>query len=434
MNKFLFLIFFYFLCSSTIANAGIDEAGSGNWCQLYNKGIKLAEENQKNKIKKNKKYSIIYAACETDGWTYGSYFGNNLEKLKKKTYKKCMKRAKKSNLKDCYIFSLNGEVLWQKKYDWDKGAKRAKAELTEAKALEEKQAQLDKRPGRFFEDQPDVNDDYQIHFIYMLAADGKDREYDINGKIEKYAEQMNKLHEKHSQKVKGSSGAKKYKFDYREDGKLDITFIRLDRKRKKLHKHINSNYKGWLWMNGFNNPKKHYFTFADVTSPDGGEGGVGMASVFLKSKYNRKAVNMIRTAVHELHHAMGGGFACVPGMSGTAHWSGNRQDTIQLQIFMGKAYVHDEEGCPKGEDSAYLTPTSKDPYDPFKLICLNEWGKYNHPKLVKLREKQANDLKKGKWNYRSGGSGCKFTYWDRDGSGGMKIFDEKEAKRAYERH
>ena len=69
----------------------------------------------------------------------------------------------------------------------------------------------DEKPGRFFEDQPDVNDDYQIHFIYMLAADGKDREYDINGKIEKYAEQMNKLHEKHSKKVKGSSGAKKYK-------------------------------------------------------------------------------------------------------------------------------------------------------------------------------------------------------------------------------
>ena len=184
-------------------------------------------------------------------------------------------------------------------------------------------------------------------------------------------------------------------------------------------------------MNGFNNPKKHYFTFADVTSPDGGEGGVGMASVFLKNKYNRKTVNMIRTAVHELHHAMGGGFACVPGMSGTAHWSGNSQDTIQKQIFMGKAYVHDEEGCPKGEDSAYLTPTSKDPYDPFKLICLNEWGKYNHPKLVKLREKQASDFKKGKWNYRSGGSGCKFSYWK--GSGGIKIFDEKEAKRAYDR-
>ena len=37
------------------------------------------------------------------------------------------------------------------------------------------------------------------------------------------------------------------------------------------------------------------------------------------------------------------------------------------KCFFGKAYVHDVEGCPKGEDSVYLTPTSKDPYDPFKL-------------------------------------------------------------------
>ena len=69
----------------------------------------------------------------------------------------------------------------------------------------------DKKSGRFFEDQPDVNDDYQIHFIYTLAADSKDREWDINGKIEKIADKMNKLHEKLSKKVKGSTGGKKYK-------------------------------------------------------------------------------------------------------------------------------------------------------------------------------------------------------------------------------
>ena len=54
----------------------------------------------------------------------------------------------------------------------------------------------DEKPGRFFEDQPDVNDDYQIHFIYTLAADSKDREWDINGKIEKITDKMNKLYEK----------------------------------------------------------------------------------------------------------------------------------------------------------------------------------------------------------------------------------------------
>ena len=289
----------------------------------------------------------------------------------------------------------------------------------------------DDKPGRFFEDQPDVNDDYQIHFIYMLSANEKDREFDINGKIEKYANKMNKLVEKYSKKTKGSSGAKKYKYDYRKDGKLDVTFIRLDKKTKEMHKYINQNYKGWLWLNGFNNPKKVYFTFADVKSVDGGEGGVGMASMFLKNKYNRKVDDMIRTALHEMHHSMGGGFACVPGMSKNAHFTSG-QDTPAKQMFFGKAYVHDVEGCPKGEDSVYLTPTSKEPYDPFKLICLNEWGKYNHKKLVKLREKQKKDLKKGKWNYRNGGSNCKFSYWARNDDGLIKIFNDLEAQKAYD--
>ena len=289
----------------------------------------------------------------------------------------------------------------------------------------------DDKTGRFFEDQPDVNDDYQIHFIYMLSANDKDRDLDINGKIEKYANKMNELVVKYSKKTKGSSGAKKYKYDYRKDGKLDITFIRLDKKRKEMHKYINNNYKGWLWLNGFNNPKKVYFTFADVTSVDGGEGGVGMASMFLKNKYNKKVDNMIRTSVHEMHHAMGGGFACVPGMSKNAHFTSG-QDTPAKQMFFGKAYVHDVEGCPKGEDSVYLTPTSKDPYDPFKLICQNEWEKYNHKKLVKLREKQKKDLKNGKWNYRNGGSNCKFSYWARNDNGLIKIFNDLEAQKAYD--
>ena len=34
----------------------------------------------------------------------------------------------------------------------------------------------DQKQGRFFEDQPDVNDDYQIHLIYFLAKNTKDKE------------------------------------------------------------------------------------------------------------------------------------------------------------------------------------------------------------------------------------------------------------------
>ena len=37
----------------------------------------------------------------------------------------------------------------------------------------------DEKPGRFFEDQPDVNDDFQIHFIYFLAKKTKDQELSL---------------------------------------------------------------------------------------------------------------------------------------------------------------------------------------------------------------------------------------------------------------
>ena len=49
----------------------------------------------------------------------------------------------------------------------------------------------DERPGRFFEDQPDVTEDHQIHFNYLLAADSKDREMYINGKMEKILLELN---------------------------------------------------------------------------------------------------------------------------------------------------------------------------------------------------------------------------------------------------
>ena len=37
----------------------------------------------------------------------------------------------------------------------------------------------DEKQGRFFQDQPDITDDYQIHFIYLLAKKTKDKERKI---------------------------------------------------------------------------------------------------------------------------------------------------------------------------------------------------------------------------------------------------------------
>jgi hypothetical protein len=58
----------------------------------------------------------------------------------------------------------------------------------------------DDKPGRFFEDQPDVSDDYQIHFLYTLAKDGEDREWDINGKMEAMLLEMNEIMARETEK------------------------------------------------------------------------------------------------------------------------------------------------------------------------------------------------------------------------------------------
>ena len=64
----------------------------------------------------------------------------------------------------------------------------------------------DEKPGRFFEDQPDVNDDYQIHFNYLLAADSEDREWDINGKMEKILLELNEAMAKATAEHKKGDG------------------------------------------------------------------------------------------------------------------------------------------------------------------------------------------------------------------------------------
>ena len=99
----------------------------------------------------------------------------------------------------------------------------------------------DEKPGRFFKDQPDVNDDYQIHFNYLLAKDSEDREWDINGEMEEILHELNSAMALATSKHKsGDRTEKKYKFDFRKNGELDITFVRLNKKHKELQESANN--------------------------------------------------------------------------------------------------------------------------------------------------------------------------------------------------
>ena len=254
----------------------------------------------------------------------------------------------------------------------------------------------DLKDGRFFEDQPDTNDDYQIHFIYMLDINGKDNELDINGELEKIIEEMN-------QKMFELTGNKqKYKLDYRQDGKLDISFVRLDKKGTK--KGWNNNYPDYFIQNlGFNNPKKLYYSFVDsFTHRDGGQMGVHSGYTFMKRAGSRE--DIIKITIHELLHGNGFSWKCTKG-NRNGHVNGpSVLSNENNQYILGKMiYEHGDESCPDLKDSVYMAPTSDDPYDPLPMVCHlaersgrahggsyvfeDDWPeKYNHKKFNKIKK------------------------------------------------
>ena len=205
----------------------------------------------------------------------------------------------------------------------------------------------DEKPGRFFEDQPDVTDDYQIHFNYLLAADSEDREMDINGKMEKILLEVNEVMLKATAENKKSDGvARKYKFDYRVDGKLDITFIRMDMKQKKLPNSANDAIVPFLYKaKNQKNIKKIYYNFADFSNVDGGEAGVGYGSTYLRSRSNGSYDRKLLVTLHELLHTQGMGYDCVPGIS-NGHYSIRDKPGYMLALGrkIGSVYAHTKEG------------------------------------------------------------------------------------------
>ena len=278
---------------------------------------------------------------------------------------------------------------------------------------------------RFFEDQPDVTDGYQIHFNYLLATDSEDREMDINGEMEKILLEVNEVMLKATaENKKGDGIARKYKFDYRADGKLDITFIRMDMKHKELDKWANNDIIPFLNnVKGQKNIKKIYYNFADFSNIDGGEAGVGYGTSYLKSRSNSTHERKLLVTLHELLHTQGMGYDCVPGVkSGNGHYSTDKPDyMLGSGKKIGSIYAHTVEGCPQMMDSVYLTPTRNDPYDPYQHGCLLNLEKYNHPKLLKKLDKikKLKD-KKIKGNLRYSTS-CRYRDWNR-AKGGFYIW------------
>ena len=388
MKKLLGIVVLGLLLSGN-AYAGVNEPGSNVYCSVID-GLNLAN---KKFIKKHSKKlsiknetSVLYASCDykyNHVWAVNR--GKDLEKLHKKTYKQCMKYAKKRTGKECYLYAVNDEIVW--KFDQEKEAAKAAAKKTNASVLIEKQKELDKRPGRFFEDQPDVNDDYQVHFFYVLAKDSKDKEIDVNGWLEKRLTTVNSKFEKWSKKNKKSNGVgQKFKFDYRKDGKIDITFVRIDLTKAELPKYPERRiYRLLSQYNYFNNPKKTYALFtgfkAKAGDSHGGSGSPPITTIFTPAGLSFGVTEKDQVILHELFHTQGASYSCGKRTDQGGHVK--QPDVLAVNTLYpiidsknDTYYLHGIKDCPDLSKSVYLTPTAEDSWDPYSVYCLNKTGNF----------------------------------------------------------
>jgi hypothetical protein len=290
------------------------------------------------------------------------------------------------------LYAVNEEIVW--KYDKEKASTIAKTKIAEAKALEEKNVKMDKKPGRFFEDQPDVNDDYQVHFLYVLAKDSKDKKIDINGWMEKRLTTVNSKFEKWSKKNKKSNGVgQKFKFDYRKDGKIDITFVRMDLTEAMLPKYPERRIYSWLTnRNYFTNPKKTYALFtgfkAKAGDHHGGSGSPPITTIFTPAGMSFGVTEKDKVILHELFHTQGAAYSCGKRTDFVGHVK--EPDVLAVNTLYSiidskndTYYLHGIKDCPDLSKSVYLTPTAEDSWDPYSVYCLKKTG--NFTKFINSR-------------------------------------------------
>ena len=355
---------------------------------------------------KPNKNILLYLSISEEGgyaWYYGSYKKDIKDKDHKKTYKNCVKNSKKYRVgEDCYLFAVNEKIVWDfVKAEVIKKEQAVKNRTIPYSEQEKKLTYLnpkDKKPKRSIIDRPDTNDDHQVHFIYAILKNGKDKEWDINGYIEKNALKVNENFLKWSAKNKKSNGmGQKFKYDFSKDGKIDVSFARLNLTRKEIDKpdHPNGIIYRELFRQGFNNPKKVYAIFSGFKSKhgnsDGGEGGPLFTILYGPAIKSYGSKDMEIVILHELFHTQGAAYDCGKRTYRGAHVKGSDvlgsgDVSTKIDSKNNTYYRHGIEGCPDLADSVFLKPTSENSWDPYEVFCKKNVGKFKHKKLFSTKD------------------------------------------------
>jgi len=401
MKKIIFFLLFIF---TTNLNADVKEAGSD---PLPTEMLENIKNSLNNKLQKYKgKEVLFYISFDKEKlqkgeihWNSGySSFKKINDKSHEKTYKACLKYGKKKKINDdCYLFAINDKIVW----DLSKPYKEKKEKIISYSNQKNELQFLnreDDKINRSLVDREDSTIDHQVHFIYVILKNGKDKEWDINGYIEKLALKVNENFLKwSSQNKKSNSIGQKFKYDFLKNGKLDISFARLNLTRKQIDEpdHPNGLIYKELFKQGFNNPKKVYAIISGFNSKhgnsDGGEGGPLFTILYgpaIKS-YGSKGMEIV--ILHELFHTQGAAYDCGKRTYRGAHVKGSDvlgsgDVTTKIDSKNDTYYKHGIEGCPDLADSIFLTPTSKNPWDPYEVFCKKNVGKFTHKKLFSTKD------------------------------------------------
>ena len=194
----------------------------------------------------------------------------------------------------------------------------------------------DEKEGRAFNDLPDVDNGYNIHVIYAVPKEGADKEYDLNNKISMLVYQMDKWF---NEKTKGRlyDEGQNLKFDRRKDGRIDITFLRLEISNLSISKEgINAVnvIQPEISRLGFNDKKKVYFVVYGGSNKDVCASSqlpqhvpksvtANTAALYYPGKGDDSCVennggfkpefnNTTRSALHEIFHVLGVVPKCAP--------------------------------------------------------------------------------------------------------------------------
>ena len=426
MKKFLTLLALCLFWYDN-GNAGLEQPGPGedNNISCIIGALDAYKEAQEYLIKNPKKNAVVYMSCSGGRWQWNWRAGKKLESIHKKSFKECTKHSNKAGTGECFLFSTNDKINWKlndyAKKVVNKTLTGKKEHNEETYVLEQsyiidsssegfvkykEQNKLtyknpeDNIPGRFLYDQEDITDDYQVHAIYILASDSKDRQFDVKGKIEKIVLKANKH-------LKNKTKEKQFRLDLTKEGKLDVSFLRVDKTKKQMHTGDAASYlMGMAVKNGFYHPKKLYTIFYQDKYRDEG-GQVGNAKLLLDKELvevNGGVTYMgaypqdnWKIHLHELFHALGFVQLCAPGavIEKNERWGKNDHLSYDGDIMSDRGgdannidkkrkeyYGHSNINCPMDlRKSAFLEPTEKNfQLQPYVNSCvITRWiKKYNH--------------------------------------------------------